>query len=323
MGQTKEKFADKLVRLVIKQPPWRKIIFAFSIAAFLYVIAINFSSLQHGLIALKNSNILLLLASLLAIIVTYLTASGVYWALSDRSLHYVQMVQVEIAGAFTSRLLPAGLGGVATNLTYISKALKSKTAATTILALNNLLSIASYFIACFVVVVVFQEPVSLSHLQVPRIPPWVIISGVVLLVLLLSLVKQLRHKAGVSWHTFKRILKGYKERPSQLLLAFCFALGTTTLYLLAFYICCLALGTPITITQAVVAFTFGLAGGTVAPTPGGLGGAELGFYSGLFATGIGSSEALSIVLVYRILAFWLPLVPGFLMFRHLLKQKVL
>jgi uncharacterized membrane protein YbhN (UPF0104 family) len=321
-GQSPE-LADKLID-IFKKTPWRRIIFIFSIAAFLYVIALNFSSLQQGLRAIQDSNLLLLGASMAAICATYLTAAGVYWALSDKKIVYSEMLKVEIAGAFTSKLLPAGLGGVATNLTYISKSLKSKTAATTIIALNNIVSMASYFALTALILAVFQEPLRLStNMHLPHIPPWFYISAVILIILTVSLVRQVRSKVGNSWNTIKQLLRGYRERPSQFIVAFCSALGTTVLYLIAFYLCCLALGTTISITQALLAFTLGLTGGTVAPTPGGLGGAEVGFYSGLYATGINGSEALSIVLVYRLLAFWIPLLPGFIMFRFLLKKKVL
>jgi glycosyltransferase 2 family protein len=319
-----ERFTSKLINLVIKRPPWRKVIFIFSIAGLLYIAAINFSNLQDGLMALGQANLLLLGLSVIAIAITYLTAAGVYWSLSDRKLTYAEMVEVEIAGAFTSRLLPAGLGGVATNLRYVSNSLRSKTAATTIIALNNILSILSYLASALLLVVIAEQPFrSVVRIAIPAIPVWVIIVVIIFVVLATSLIKQLRSAISSTWQKFLLILQGYREKPTQLLMGFGCALGTTIFYLLAFYCCSRAIGVDITIMQAFIAFTLGVTGGTVSPTPGGLGGAELGLYTGLYSTGVSGPDALSIVLVYRLLAFWLPLIPGFLMFRYLLKHKVL
>ncbi len=307
----------------IKERSWRKLIFAASLVLTIVVLYLNYSSLKQGAIALAEGNWPLISLSLFAIAVTYFTAAGVYWSLADRKIEYLQMVQVELAGAFTSRLLPAGLGGVATNIKYISGVMHSKTQATAIVALNNLLSFLSYILAAFLLIVFTHEPIKLVNIHLSS--AWIIflLVGVVLLILLASLVKQIRQKAEESLAKLLHLLQAYKKRPQLVLFGLLSALGTTTFYLVAFYLCTKGLGEQITLAQAFIAFTFGLTGGTVSPTPGGIGGAELGFYSGLYATGIASTNALSIVLVYRLLAFWLPLIPGFFMFRYLIAKKIL
>jgi uncharacterized protein (TIRG00374 family) len=46
------------------------------------------------------------------------------------------------------------------------------------------------------------------------------------------------------------------------------------------------------------------------PLPGGIGGVDGGMIGALVAFGVGGGLALIAVLVYRLLAFWLPSVPG-------------
>ncbi|HXA53947.1 MAG TPA: flippase-like domain-containing protein, partial [Solirubrobacteraceae bacterium] len=46
------------------------------------------------------------------------------------------------------------------------------------------------------------------------------------------------------------------------------------------------------------------------PLPGGIGGVDGGMIGALVAFGVGGSLALIAVLVYRLIAFWLPSVPG-------------
>lgn len=314
---------DSLKSLIIKPQLWRKIIFLFSIAAIFYVIATNFDHIRQSIVALKQGNILLLLVALVAVVGTYFTAAGVYWALSNGELRYRQMLLVESAGAFTSRLLPAGIGGIATNLKYISKALGSKTAASAIVAFNNLLSFASYIVAALLMITLTRQSLSSAlKINVPFISIWPVVIGLIVLIGLL-LIPKVRIRARDSWQKLLTLLRGYRERPQQLIIGFLCALGTTLFYLTAFYVCCVALGSHLTLLQVFIAFTLGLSGGTVAPTPGGLGGAELGFYTGLYSAGISKADALSIVLVYRLISFWLPIVPGFFIFRYILKRKLL
>jgi uncharacterized protein (TIRG00374 family) len=53
------------------------------------------------------------------------------------------------------------------------------------------------------------------------------------------------------------------------------------------------------------------------PTPGNLGALELALTGGLGTLSVPTGTALGAVLIFRLLTFWLPLVPGFLAFRYL------
>jgi uncharacterized protein (TIRG00374 family) len=55
----------------------------------------------------------------------------------------------------------------------------------------------------------------------------------------------------------------------------------------------------------------------VAPTPGGLGALEAGVVAGLTGVGVESGAAVAAVLSYRLVTYWLPILPGWLTFRHL------
>jgi uncharacterized protein (TIRG00374 family) len=60
--------------------------------------------------------------------------------------------------------------------------------------------------------------------------------------------------------------------------------------------------------------------GQVAPTPGGIGAVEAVMTAGLIAIGIDAGIALSSVLLFRLLTFWIPTVPGWFAFQYLLKR---
>ena len=56
-----------------------------------------------------------------------------------------------------------------------------------------------------------------------------------------------------------------------------------------------------------------------APSPGGLGAIEAALVAGL--TGVGMLAAVSAVLLYRLATYWLPVGPGWLSWRALLRRE--
>ena len=79
------------------------------------------------------------------------------------------------------------------------------------------------------------------------------------------------------------------------------------------------------ITIAVVAVVY-LAGATLgqaAPTPGGLGAVEAALAAGLTAGGLDGGIAVSAVLLFRLLTFWIPTIPGYWSFNWLTRKGLL
>ncbi len=80
--------------------------------------------------------------------------------------------------------------------------------------------------------------------------------------------------------------------------------------MLCLYVVFLAFGHGIGFTSVIVAYVVAYAIGTLAPTPGGLGAIE-GLLIALFVSfGVPSATAVAVVLVYRLINFWMPVVPG-------------
>jgi uncharacterized protein (TIRG00374 family) len=80
--------------------------------------------------------------------------------------------------------------------------------------------------------------------------------------------------------------------------------------MLCLYVTFIAFGYPIGFSHLAVAYVVAYAVGTLAPTPGGLGAIE-GILIALFVSfGVPSAEAVAVVLVYRLINFWLPIPPG-------------
>jgi len=98
-----------------------------------------------------------------------------------------------------------------------------------------------------------------------------------------------------------------------------------TLLLTACYVLCLAacvraLGGSVPIASTAVVYLTGSALGSAVPTPGGLGAVEAALSAGLTAAGLPGATAVSAVLLFRIMTFWLP-VPGGWVALHILERR--
>jgi uncharacterized membrane protein YbhN (UPF0104 family) len=107
----------------------------------------------------------------------------------------------------------------------------------------------------------------------------------------------------------------------------CTGVGGSLLLTLAFVLCLqasiLAFGGSIGIASVAVVFLAGNAIGSAAPTPGGLGAVEGALTLGLTLSGLPAGTAASAVLLFRLLTFWLPVLPGWAAFAYLQRKEAI
>ncbi len=107
------------------------------------------------------------------------------------------------------------------------------------------------------------------------------------------------------------------EDPKSAVVALGGALGTQILYGAGFAMCVLAVGGSISLGEAIfINVAVSLFAGLM-PVPGGIGVAEAGMTAGLAAVGVDSDVALSAVLVYRLVSYYLPPLWGYMSLRWL------
>jgi uncharacterized protein (TIRG00374 family) len=87
--------------------------------------------------------------------------------------------------------------------------------------------------------------------------------------------------------------------------------------------CVYAFGGELNIAVIAVVYLAGATIGQAAPTPGGLGAVEAALSAGLTAAGLDGGTAVSAVLAYRLVTFWLPTIPGYWCFTWLTKKGAL
>lgn len=101
---------------------------------------------------------------------------------------------------------------------------------------------------------------------------------------------------------------------------------TGTLLLTIFFVVCLdacvhAFGGSLSFAAVAIVFLAGNAIGSAAPTPGGLGAVEGALSLGLTLSGLTYEVATSAVLLFRLLTFWLPVLPGWASFTYLQRHE--
>ena len=100
------------------------------------------------------------------------------------------------------------------------------------------------------------------------------------------------------------------QRPSKLLTGLGGALLLNVAYVAALAGSVLAFGGHLSIPAVAVVYLAGSVVGSAVPTPGGLGGVEAALSAGLTAAGLEYSVALSAVLLFRLVTFWIPIPLG-------------
>jgi uncharacterized protein (TIRG00374 family) len=107
------------------------------------------------------------------------------------------------------------------------------------------------------------------------------------------------------------------HRPSKLAAGLGGAVGLTLSYVACLAALVHAFGGHLSFASIAVVCMAGLALGALVPTPGGLGAVEGAMAAGLTAAGLPGATAVSTVLLFRLVTFWLPAAPGWLAFAYL------
>jgi uncharacterized protein (TIRG00374 family) len=120
--------------------------------------------------------------------------------------------------------------------------------------------------------------------------------------------------------SLERAVHGIRElsgRPGKLALLFGGSALVTLSYAFGLVYCVEAFGGGAPVAAIIAAYLVGAAIAQVAPTPGGIGAVEAALITGLTAAGLDKETAVPAVFLFRLITFWLPILPGWLAFHWL------
>jgi undecaprenyl-diphosphatase len=286
---------------------WRTLATLVLVVIGLWLVAANWRTFRRGFTAAAHAHPAWLLAGLLLTGLTFLIAAAIYRLLALRAVRYRQLLVVELAAAFANRLLPAGLGGLSLHGLYLYRRKHTAAQATAVVSTNNLLGIVAH-LSLLVVLLCFRPSV-LQQLtgHASGFRWWYVWLAAGIILLLLAVPKLRRALAGF----LRNLLQSFRLlKAGRLAGAFALALLLTSTYTLILFSAARAVGLQLGVLQIFIVFSLGMLVGTATPTPGGLVGVEAGLYGGFVGYGASPAASAAAVIVYRLLTYWLPLVPG-------------
>lgn len=271
---------------------------------------------------LRTANPGLVALGVLCSAVTYVLAAEIYRLIAVYPLKFWRTLLVQMGGSFANRLVPAGAGALATSTRYLLKEGHDTIQAASIAVLGNLIGFLGYATVFVLVVVLSRTPLNkVVNVHIP--PKLALLIGAFLIVILVVVIITPKIRKVVV-NTLKQSLENFKlllQRPTKTVAAVSAAAGGTIFYALTLHASAHAVGLNFSLIQTFFVFTIGVAAAAVTPTPGGVGGAEAGLTAAMVAVGAPKEQALAAALIYRLLTYWLPILPGFICFQIALKKR--
>ncbi|HEX5395201.1 MAG TPA: lysylphosphatidylglycerol synthase transmembrane domain-containing protein [Candidatus Saccharimonadales bacterium] len=290
----------------------------------LYLAITQQQELWDSVDAIKNADFSLIGLSLAFQLGTYLSAAMVYKMIAIRKLPYFKTLLVQVGSSFTNRLLPAGTGRLATFGDYLVKQGHSVRQAAAIVAVNNLLGFVGLMILTVSSAFISNTPLSSAISY--RIPAWlllVIVGATATAIISVSFYQPMFNKTKKAARGLATDFKLITKNPLRLLGGLVSSMFITIFFWAILYASIYAMGQSATVLQTFIVLTIGVAAANITPTPGGVGGAEAGLVAALNSIGISPDAGIGIALIYRLITFWLPIIPGFLCFRLALRRRLL
>lgn len=301
----------------------RTIITIISVIVLALVIWIERGTFIAGTRELSSARLDYTIAAAMTALLAVFPGAVVYHLLTRRKLFFKRTLLVQMANNFTGRLLPAGTGGMATMVRYLSTQGHSLVESSSIVSVNYLASFLS--LISIIIAATLASGKNIESIFAIKVSPIfvAVIAGVIALFIAAAFTPSSKNKIKKSAKEFWLVyIKAISHGWNFALAILASGLFTACL-VLALIFCVAAFGQSITILQAVIVITLGASAAAITPTPGSLGGVELGLIFALQASGIDSNVALPAALLYRFVTFWIPMIPGFFAFQYALKKKYL
>jgi uncharacterized protein (TIRG00374 family) len=295
------------------------------------VFGLQTKSLSASIVAVRQADPALIAIAIVLFVVSYIAAALSYVSLTRRRLHFAPTFAVQTASGLANRILPAGLGSIGLFAAYLHKQGYGAAGASAIVAANNLMGIIGNLLLIGIVFLLFPDYVGNVH--VPHITGLVLYSCLAVVVFVVVVYFVVKHTTPTGSASITRRILRFLHNTADILRGtlrpnWATAGGLVSNVLLTCLMAAVlslavaAVGGTIAWPAALLVLSLGTFIGSAIPTPGGVGGVEAGMLAGLLAFGVVSSYALAGVLLYRLLTYWLPIIPGLLISRFVGKHYV-
>jgi len=273
--------------------------------------------LRHTLGALRGAHWDWMAIGLALAAASYLAAAVAQLGAVDPPLALGRTTLVQVASSFANRLTPASLGGMGLNVRYLQRTGMDRPSAVGAVAVNTAAGALVHVLGLLVAAILLGRA-RLGSAHLPNGWSALVVLVVALVLGGLALWSPLGRRRVVA-PTLRagRELAAVLRRPAKAAQLLGGSAGVTLTYALCLACCLAAFGAQVPLASTVAVYLAGAAVASVSPTPGGLGAMEAALVAGLTAVGAPTGPAVAGVLAFRLLTFWLPILPGWLAYRAL------
>lgn len=321
LGELRMVMAEQLECSV---PPWRSpvrlrtLVFLVGCGLAVYLLLPQIGTVPEVLRLVRRANFGWLAAALLFGAATFPMAAASYLGSVRRRLPVGWTTLAQLASAFTSRLTPGGVGGMALNVLYLERHGMDRSDAAGAVALNRTAGAAVHAVGFFLAAGALGFSGVIHRANLP--PKWVVL--VVVLGVLIAAGAVLgsplgRRRVLEPGARVGRQLLETLRHPGRAALLLGGSAGVTLGNGLALMAALYAFHPHFNPLAVLAVYVGGSALAAPAPTPGNLGALEAALVAGLTGIGIPVAPAVAAVLSFRLLTFWLPMVPGVAALREL------
>jgi uncharacterized membrane protein YbhN (UPF0104 family) len=254
------------------------------------------------------------LTGMLAIVASAVSILGS----SPVSLPFWRTTAVQIAVAFTGRTTPGGVGFFAVNIAFMERLGIRRASAVGVTVLNMAAFSVIGGVWCAIGLLTIGASSSLQRLHIPH--TWLVVAAVAGAVVAAAAVVASpfgrRKLVQPAWHVTRELLATLRQ-PLRAVQLFGGTTANLVLSGLGLAACMAAFHAPVPLLGAIAVFMVGQTLGHVVPIPGGLGPTEALMIAGLTTLGTPPAVAVASTLAARLLTYWLPVLPGIVVFRYL------
>ena len=265
------------------------------------------------------------IAALALSAVTYVGAALSVSGFVAEPLGFVRTVLVQVASSFVTLVTPAAVGGVALNVRYLQRRKIPAPVAAASIAVSQVAALALH-----ILLLTICGAIAGSGSGSPIKPPtwaYFVVAGLLVLAGAVLAIPAGRHLVRARLApTFAQVVPRLLEvaqHPRKLAEGFGGALLLSVSYIACLSTCIAAFGGSVPIAKVGFVYLTGSALGSIIPTPGGLGAVEAALTAGLTAAGVPGAVAVSAVLLFRLITFWLPVPLGYVSLNYLERRHAL
>ncbi|MFF9040306.1 YbhN family protein [Streptomyces sp. NPDC014892] len=318
--------ATQLPRPLTRRVPVRRILCLLPLALVLVVAVRHRSVLAEGFAHLATARWPWLVAAVGVTCLTWVAAAVTRQGALVERLPVRRLLATQFAAGAANHLLPTGLGASAVNLRFMMVCGVSAARSSAALALYLLAESVARVGLLLALLVAFPRALRLGPLLPAGTSTPLLVAVVAVVcgaVAAVFLVRRLRSAVFGFVRTALGEARAVHARPTRVLALWGGSLAFPALQAGVLVTVGLALGLDVPVTHMALAYLAATVAVALVPTPGGLGSVEAALVVALVAAGGSTAVATAVVLAFRVVTVWLPLLPGALTLGALVRLKVI